>query len=324
MDRDQKGGLMPADAAQNVDGGGPRAHARCCQIIGRGTAFYAAGAALGPRVNESHLFVRVIEGSVRLTLDGSDIDVLPGQLLYSPAGSHETWQWDRTQPTIHDFVHWRFAWLPPSLPAPAAWPRLQGVPRAGLLQTLFDHLLDLDYRSTPQRQLQQEQALDLMVTTFVHGTDARRDAAAEGHDAVERVLDELGRRWARQEYRPPSIEEMCRFACLSKPHLTRVFGQACGLPPARFCECLRLHRGAHQLVSSTAPVAAIADQLGYATQFHFSRNFKRVYGLPPLRFRQRLRHHPEALSDQPRALLGAYLRVQHFSRFGKRAMVSGP
>ena len=282
------------------------------RVTSAGNAFYSPKAVLGPRDNANFLFIRIRHGSVTWAAEGRRLKVTPDRILLSPAGARETWLWDDTRATFHDYIHWDLKKCPEDLPPVDAWPRMRTVRSDGMLHSLFDHLMQLHHSQLPNRSDQERRALALMLSTFVHDMDVAEMSPAF-HDALERLFDELRSRWGVSNYRPPSIEEMCRMAHVSKPHLIRLFRQHCSESPHRFCEQLRLHYGAHRLIGGTASIDSIARQLGYETQFHFSRNFKQHYGMPPLRFRRAHRLHPEVLSERPSALLRAYERVQHLA-----------
>ena len=47
----------------------------------------------------------------------------------------------------------------------------------------------------------------------------------------------------------------------------------------------RMSLGAQLLRESPAPLAAIARQVGYSTEYAFSAAFRRAYGVAPGRFR---------------------------------------
>jgi AraC-like DNA-binding protein len=66
---------------------------------------------------------------------------------------------------------------------------------------------------------------------------------------------------------------------------TRRFTTAVGQPPMSYLITWRLGRGARLLRETDAPLAAIAHQVGYSTEFAFSAAFRREYGLPPSHFR---------------------------------------
>lgn len=248
------------------------------------------------------MLVRLRRGSARLILDRKPYEISTGELFFTPTGAHEIWHWDPSLPTVHDFIHWT------GDVADSALPRRCAAPVGSLLHTLVSHVTELDFIRTPDGCREQKLALSLLLSVYAHGT--AETATSHSHDGFRRIVAALRTQWRGQNFRPPTIAELCVIACLSKPQLIRVCKAACGETPARFCERLRLHQGANRLVSSSESVEQVADRLGYASQFHFSRNIKRYYGLAPLPFRRRYHNQPEAISGHlPAELLRAYRQV---------------
>jgi AraC-like DNA-binding protein len=85
---------------------------------------------------------------------------------------------------------------------------------------------------------------------------------------------------------------------LSRAAFVRRFSAAVGLPPAKYLTWLRMRRAARLLVTTDAGLAAIADELGYSSEFTFSRAFRRWHGVSPGTYRQR----PEASTIRSSAL----------------------
>jgi AraC-like DNA-binding protein len=75
-------------------------------------------------------------------------------------------------------------------------------------------------------------------------------------------------------------------AGLPRTAFTRRFTAMVGQPPMRYLISWRLGLGARLLRETDAPLAAIARQVGYSTEFAFAGAFRREYGLSPGRFRR--------------------------------------
>ncbi|MGI3199186.1 helix-turn-helix transcriptional regulator [Streptomyces sp. GLT-R25] len=58
-----------------------------------------------------------------------------------------------------------------------------------------------------------------------------------------------------------------------------------GKPPMTYLTGRRLSHGARLLRETKAPLATIARQVGYSTEFAFGAAFRREYGISPGRFR---------------------------------------
>jgi AraC-like DNA-binding protein len=74
-------------------------------------------------------------------------------------------------------------------------------------------------------------------------------------------------------------------AGLPRTVFTRRFTAVAGQPPIRYLTSWRLGQGARLLRETDAPLAAIARQVGYSTEFAFATAFRRQYGVSPGRFR---------------------------------------
>ncbi|MFI8088051.1 AraC family transcriptional regulator [Streptomyces sp. NPDC086080] len=72
---------------------------------------------------------------------------------------------------------------------------------------------------------------------------------------------------------------------MSRAAFTRRFTSVVGSPPMAYVRSRRLGRAAQLLRESDASLAAIARQVGYATEFALAGAFRREYGVSPGRFR---------------------------------------
>ncbi|MFA9478818.1 helix-turn-helix transcriptional regulator [Phycisphaerales bacterium AB-hyl4] len=61
-------------------------------------------------------------------------------------------------------------------------------------------------------------------------------------------------------------------------------------PPHRWLEERRIELAARHLLHTNLPIAVVAQEAGYADQYHFSRVFKRVTGYAPARYRRTMRN----------------------------------
>lgn len=89
-----------------------------------------------------------------------------------------------------------------------------------------------------------------------------------------------------------SLEELARAAASSRSVLAERFQQLVGQAPMHYLTQWRLLLASNLLARSNAPLARIAEEVGYQTDTAFSRAFRREYGLPPAAWRKR--HAPSA------------------------------
>lgn len=89
-----------------------------------------------------------------------------------------------------------------------------------------------------------------------------------------------------QPARPWTVEDLAREAGTSRTVLAERFQQLVGSPPMHYLTHWRMVLAANLLAGSNAPLARIAEEVGYQTDTAFSRAFRREYGVPPAAWRR--------------------------------------
>jgi AraC-like DNA-binding protein len=84
---------------------------------------------------------------------------------------------------------------------------------------------------------------------------------------------------------PWSVAELASIANVSRTAFAQQFTRLLGRPPLSYIADRRLGHAAELLRTSAAPVAAIANEVGYSSEAAFSRAFRRRYGQPPRQWR---------------------------------------
>lgn len=120
-----------------------------------------------------------------------------------------------------------------------------------------------------------------------HGGDrgwlaAMRDRQVGG--ALAAIHREPGRNW--------SVASLAREVGMSRSGFSARFTQIVGEPVMHYLTHWRMQLACAQLKESGAPLAVLADRLGYRSEAAFSRAFKRVLGLSPGSFRKSARPMP--------------------------------
>jgi AraC-like DNA-binding protein len=85
---------------------------------------------------------------------------------------------------------------------------------------------------------------------------------------------------------PWTVSQLSETVGMSRTAFTRRFTAVVGKPPMTYLRDWRLSCAARLLRETDASLAAIARQIGYATEFAFAGAFRREYGISPGRFRQ--------------------------------------
>ena len=83
-----------------------------------------------------------------------------------------------------------------------------------------------------------------------------------------------------------TLEELAREAGSSRSVLAERFQHLVGSSPMQYLTQWRMLLAANLLCRSNAPLARIAEDVGYQTDTAFSRAFRREYGAPPAAWRR--------------------------------------
>ena len=82
------------------------------------------------------------------------------------------------------------------------------------------------------------------------------------------------------------IAEMAKHAKMSESYFTALFRSVVGLPPYAYLSKCRLDMARTRLAKTTASVAVIAHDLGFASPQHLATQFRKTYGLTPTEWRR--------------------------------------
>lgn len=141
-------------------------------------------------------------------------------------------------------------------------------------------LLDLHRAlESPSAKLEQESGLLQVLTQMIaryadEGLVVGR--IGREHKAVKQIQEYLAAHYAEQV----SLDQLVELTGLSAFHLTRVFGQASGLPPHAWQTQVRVWR-AKELLAQGHAIAQVALSTGFTHQSHLNKHFKRLVGMTP-------------------------------------------
>ncbi|MCP2328958.1 AraC-like DNA-binding protein [Hamadaea flava] len=107
-------------------------------------------------------------------------------------------------------------------------------------------------------------------------------AAALADPAIGAVLNAIHRDPARGW----TVQSLADEANLSRATFSRRFTSLTGQAPLTYVTWWRLTLAADLLRRSDAPLAAIADRVGYTSEFAFANAFKRQHAVAPGRYRR--------------------------------------
>ncbi len=103
----------------------------------------------------------------------------------------------------------------------------------------------------------------------------------------DRIVGAALRALHAQPARPWTLEELARTAGSSRSVLAERFLQLVGQTPMQYLGQWRMLLACNLLARSNAPLAHIAEEVGYQTDTAFSRAFRREVGMPPAAWRRR-------------------------------------
>ncbi|MFI0451913.1 AraC family transcriptional regulator [Actinomadura sp. 6N118] len=107
-------------------------------------------------------------------------------------------------------------------------------------------------------------------------------AAALADPAVSAALDAVHGDPAR----PWTVAELADRAGLSRAAFARRFNALVGRPPLTYLTWWRLTTAARLLRESDAPLGAVAERVGYGSEYAFANAFKRAFAVAPGRYRR--------------------------------------
>ena len=96
-----------------------------------------------------------------------------------------------------------------------------------------------------------------------------------------------------------TLEALARSSGTSRSVLAERFQQLVGSSPMQYLTQWRMLLAANLLSGSNAPLARIAEDVGYQTDTAFSRAFRREYGTPPAAWRRRHTARPAPAGVRP-------------------------
>lgn len=134
-----------------------------------------------------------------------------------------------------------------------------------------------------ESDLQRESARHLLISLLYDLPDYENKAhISQGHHKYiekavkymhERVFEEL------------SLGELCKYLCISEPHCIRLFKNRMGTTPMKYFTSIKIEEAISQLLSTTKPLALIAEELNFSSPAHFSKTFKQFMSISPTQYR---------------------------------------
>ena len=126
--------------------------------------------------------------------------------------------------------------------------------------------------------------LDLMLTHLLRQW-LEQNRPDDGPDITDPAIATALQEIHDGPHRPWTVQQLSETAGMSRTAFTKRFTALVGQTPMTYLTGWRLTRAARLLRETDAPLASIARQVGYSSEFALSGSFRREYGIPPGRFR---------------------------------------
>ena len=126
-------------------------------------------------------------------------------------------------------------------------------------------------------EFEKEEALLFLLSYLIqnYGKHSRR-CIPECRQEIERACEYMTAHFTERIY----LDQICRYAGLSKSTLLRAFTKEKGVTPYRYLETVRINE-AKKLLSEGIPPVEAAIRTGFSDQSHFTNYFNRFIGLAP-------------------------------------------
>ena len=255
----------------------PSPKARLTVVCG-GREHCAADYAISRRTFPFYSLEYIAEGHGQLRLDGTEHWLQPGGIFSYGPGIAQEIATDKKSPLVKYFIDFFGLDSVKLLTAANLKPgTVASVFPPGEIAPLFDELIRNGRRGTPGTN---EICARLLEGLILKVADAR--APLPGQETLAFATYQHCREHIQRHFlRLRSVAQVAAECHLDDTYLCRLFQRYDYQSPYRLLVRLKMNHAAEQLQRPAAMVKQVAEEAGFANQFHFSRVFKSVFGIPP-------------------------------------------
>jgi len=245
------------------------------------------GATYGPRHEDHHEFIWIMEGEVLAHFNKRVLHAGAGTILLKRPWVKDYYEWSTQHRTVHAYVHFDLDDVQRRKLSQPQVPVFRQLPPNNLFQPLFSYILNLGDKPEPLRTELMLSVLNLMVESYASGElELRTQPAIQLNEAVQRAIEVIHYHTSHESPSPLTLTALAQAAHTTPANLCRLFKKALDLRPLEYSKLMRLDKAARQLRQSTLSLKEIGLSNGFYDAYHFSRSFKNVYGVSPKDYRE--------------------------------------
>ncbi len=241
------------------------------------------GRSYSPHAHDTYEFHYIVSGRGSFEIGGRLLAVSPGYFFYTrPGTKHRS-----VVPAGGDYLlqYIVFLELDPELDA-AIIADLETRVGEGAFHRLGDRyhefFAQISRLSTAPEE-PERRAATFRFVALLYELSVGTPASDYGHPAVRGAL-EFMRSHVGEPY---GLEQLVAEIGLDKSYFIRLFKKSIGVPPMRYAISLKMIAASHLLLTTSEPLATVADEVGFADEYHFAKRFKQWSGIAPGAYRRR-------------------------------------
>lgn len=220
----------------------------------------------------------VVEGGGQLQLNQTEYRLQPGSVFSYGPGVAQAMATDVKSPLTKYFIDFLGVESKAILTAAHLKPgTVASVFPPGEIVPLFDEIIRNGRRGTPGTPEICARLLEALVLKLAEGRAPLPGQETLAFATYQHCREHIQRHCLRLR----SVAQVAAECHLDDTYLCRLFQRYDHQSPYRWLVQLKMNHAAERLQLPGAMVKQVAEEAGFANQFHFSRVFKSVFGVPP-------------------------------------------
>lgn len=239
-----------------------------------------------PHGADQHILIYCLEGSGRVRIRKSILNVEAGEFFVVPARTPHVYSADETNPWTIYWLHFTGS-IADSIVAQI---ERQAGGAKGFLQ--FNEKT-LEFFHEMYGQLERGYSSDNLVyanmclwhylTTFLYNAKYSPSGKWPDKDPVDQAIDFLSKKIDQAL----TLDQIAAAVNLSPSHFSYVFKKRTGYSPIEYFNHLKIQQACQFLLFTRLRVKEVAQELGIRDAHYFSRLFKKVMGMSPDEYREK-------------------------------------